>query len=257
MDSWSMMGLKTLFLMGIIPDTSSLAIPLLESAYEDGETMFPATHFRFDYNNKRIRVPVTAGTMKFQFGTTTPSASFSSSGIYEVQFSSDWNTVSSVSRVSNLNPNFYYLTEEGTPPPVDYGNIQVSGTYEGTEVAFEAWVDDGQHVSVPVGGYTFGNVLVGSHQVHGLYNSVEKSEYAEVQKSATTPVSFDFSEQPPGPNWWEEFKLWLRSIMGQVDPTMLFGGLGIGVTVGVIFAGAQWSRNRDLARMKTKRRRKR
>ena len=268
MDTWSTMGLKCLFLMGIIPNTASLAIPLLESAYEDVETMFPATHFRFDYANHRIRIPVTAGTMSFQFGTATPSASFSSAGIYEVQFSSDWNTISSVNLVGSLNPSYLYLSTAGSQPPVQYGSVQVSGLDNGVAVPFQAWIDSGTPVNVPASGYTFTGVTTGSHTVHSLYNAtMERDSDINVAASTTTPVSFDFSQpQPPPNNWFEQIfgpviaffqSLW-ATISHQVDPNVLFPAIGIGIFAGIVIGAVQWSHSRDLARKpKMKRRRSR
>ena len=112
-------GMMLLLLEGIIPDTGCLAIPLNEWRYQDQATMLPFTHFRFDYHSRRIRIPVFAGSIKFQFGTSIANATFPSNGIFEVQFSPDWNNVIGVSWVSPLSDQFHYLLPTGTPshPP--------------------------------------------------------------------------------------------------------------------------------------------
>jgi parallel beta-helix repeat protein len=79
--------------------------------------MLPYTHFRFDYSSRRIRIPVFAGSIKFQFGTSVANATFPSNGIFEVQFSSDWNSVLEINLVSPLSDQFYYLQPTGTPRP--------------------------------------------------------------------------------------------------------------------------------------------
>jgi parallel beta-helix repeat protein len=106
-----------LLLEGVVPDTGCLAIPLNEWRYQDQATMLPYTHFRFDYSSRRIRIPVFAGSIKFQFGTSAANATFPSNGIFEVQFSLDWNNVIGVNLVSPLSDQFYYLQPTGTPPP--------------------------------------------------------------------------------------------------------------------------------------------
>jgi hypothetical protein len=116
-DTASAVGLMMLFLEGIIPDTGSLAMPISEERYEDTLSFTPASNFNYDSNNHKIRIPVWAGTLKFQFGSQVASANFPSDGIYEVQFSSDWNTVTNVNQVSSLSPNFYYM--ETAPPAYD------------------------------------------------------------------------------------------------------------------------------------------
>ena len=69
MDVWTAIALETLFLYGIVPDSGSLAIPLLEEQYEDNLVHWPATNFGFNYIARNIKIPVWAGTIKFIFGT--------------------------------------------------------------------------------------------------------------------------------------------------------------------------------------------
>jgi parallel beta-helix repeat protein len=116
-DAATASGMMLLLLEGIVPDTGCLAIPLNEWRYQDQATMLPYTHFRFDYSSRRIRIPVFAGSIKFQFGTSVANATFTSNGIYEVQFSSDWNSVLEINLVSPLSDQFYYLQPTETPPP--------------------------------------------------------------------------------------------------------------------------------------------
>jgi len=116
-DAATASGMMLLLLEGVVPDTGCLAIPLNEWRYQDQATMLPYTHFRFDYSSRRIRIPVFAGSIKFQFGTSVANATFTSNGIYEVQFSSDWNNVIGVNFVSPLSDQFYYLQPTGIPPP--------------------------------------------------------------------------------------------------------------------------------------------
>jgi hypothetical protein len=102
-------GAMLMFLDGIVPNTGSLAIPLSDQYYEDGCTMFPATEFRFDHNTNSIRIPVWAGILNFIFGSETASYSFPKDGVYDVRFSSDWNTVIGATMISNLSENYVYV----------------------------------------------------------------------------------------------------------------------------------------------------
>ena len=99
-----------LFLEGIIPESGSLAIPLNDERYEDTDSIFPARMFRFDYDAAKIMIPVNAGTLRFQFGTTASSYTFDNTGVYEVQFSSDWNRVISTEYIGPLDSSLLYLT---------------------------------------------------------------------------------------------------------------------------------------------------
>jgi hypothetical protein len=76
-------GAIILFLNGIVPDSGSLAIPVIDEYYQDWYSMFPASHFRFDYESRTIRIPVWAGRLNFTFGTETRARL--------VQFSRYWN----------------------------------------------------------------------------------------------------------------------------------------------------------------------
>ena len=118
-DSATCAGAMILFLNGIIPDSGSLAIPVIDEVYQDWYSMFPSSHFRFDYNTRKIRIPIWAGKLNFTFGTEIASYNFTDNGIYEVQFSSDWNNVTNATRISPLSEqNLYLLPEEiETPQP--------------------------------------------------------------------------------------------------------------------------------------------
>lgn len=119
-DDASCAGAMILFLNGIVPDTGSLAIPVIDETYQDWYSMFPASHFRFDYDTQTIRIPVWAGKLTFIFGTEPASYNFPDDGIYEVRFTSDWNSILDVDKISSLSEDFSYLnpiTENPNPPP--------------------------------------------------------------------------------------------------------------------------------------------
>jgi hypothetical protein len=145
-DEASAVGLMMLFLEGIIPDTGSLAMPISEERYEDTLSFTPASNFNYDSNNHRIRIPVWAGTLKFQFGSQITSANFPSDGVYEVQFSSDWNTVTSVNEVSSLSPSFYYMNRSSQTP----------STYNATVNAYCSQENNYANVSLSIDGVLSG-----------------------------------------------------------------------------------------------------
>ncbi len=86
----------TLFLDGIIPVTGNLAIPFREENYNDHRTMYPTADFKFDYTNHAITIPVNAGELAFIYGTTPVTYTFPANGVYTIQFSNDWNTITAV-----------------------------------------------------------------------------------------------------------------------------------------------------------------
>jgi hypothetical protein len=111
-------GCVTLFLMGIIPESGSLAVPIRALGTEAYPIeFFDPIHFGFNYDARRIKVPVYAGKMLFQFGDKPAEAKFQFDGIYQVQFSNDWNNVLSVQKVADLNA--LYLITPKKPTTVE------------------------------------------------------------------------------------------------------------------------------------------
>ncbi len=86
----------TLFLDGIVPVTGSLAIPIQNEEYQDHRTSFPVTEFQFSYVNHQISIPANAGQLTFIYGSSPVSYNFPAKGNYTIQFSNDWNTITSV-----------------------------------------------------------------------------------------------------------------------------------------------------------------
>jgi PKD repeat protein len=170
-DTGTAVGDLLLFLEGIVPSTGSLAIPKLDEVYEDVCSAFSVQQFGFSYDRRTIRIPVNAGELKFQFGNALVPYTFPTSGVYQITFSSDWNSIESV---------------EG------YGSMSVSGTEKGSPVAFEAWVEHGAHVTVGTAGYTFSSVTAGQHTVYGIYNTTLLVQTVNVQTSQITSVFFSF-----------------------------------------------------------------
>jgi hypothetical protein len=133
-DDGTAIGMMTLFLEGIIPSTGSLAIPLNDEAYQTPSFLTPASLFSFDYANRTIRIPVNPGELKFQFGTKIASYTFPSTGIYDVQFDGDWNTIVSVNKVGPLNTQFQYLI---VPPSAYYpSSLGETSTLAGCKSTF-------------------------------------------------------------------------------------------------------------------------
>lgn len=116
-DSNTGLGCGLLLLQAIIPDSGYLMIPVFEERYEDG-TCSLNKYFRYDPVNKKIQIPVRNGILKFQFGSASPvSANFENDAVYEIQFTDDWNSVTSVTHITNLDTDLIYSTSVVSPPP--------------------------------------------------------------------------------------------------------------------------------------------
>ena len=109
-DSSTALAALGLFLIGISPqDGRGLAIPLISDRHSDYASL-NYRHFEFDYTNRKIKIPVWGGTtLKFIYGKTGATEYFETTGIYNITFTSDWNSISQVVKVSNLYFDEYYL----------------------------------------------------------------------------------------------------------------------------------------------------
>jgi len=92
-----------LFLMGVCPlEGGGIAIPLVSDEHVSHASL-NFRHFEFDYDARRIKLPVWGGTtLEFSYGTSPVAVRFERDGIYEVRFDSDWNSVSQLGLLCGL-----------------------------------------------------------------------------------------------------------------------------------------------------------
>jgi hypothetical protein len=109
-DTATAMAAVCLFLNAIsVRAGAGLAIPLITDSENDHAAM-NGYHFGFDYENQEIKIPVWGGTtLNFTFGENPVQLSFGDTGIYEIRFSKDWNTILDHQLVSDLNYRESYL----------------------------------------------------------------------------------------------------------------------------------------------------
>lgn len=95
------LGAMTLFLYGVVPQNGSLAIDASNEKYQDYLTCFPTQKWQFNYADHSIRIPVYKGNLTFIYGTQNATADFPEDGVYNVQFSSDWNSVTQTTKIAD------------------------------------------------------------------------------------------------------------------------------------------------------------
>jgi hypothetical protein len=119
-------GADLLFLLGIVPQTAVLVVPVEENSYEYIYNILDPEFFNINLTTNTITIALaTAGTLNFQFNQTV-TGTFSSSGIYTVQFSPDWNTILNITFVSNLPSNRQYMYTTLNTAPRSYMTSSVS-----------------------------------------------------------------------------------------------------------------------------------
>src|SRR5208283_2519885 len=156
----------------------------------------------------------TAGTLSFQFNQTVP-GSFSAPGIYNVRFSSDWNTILSITLISSLPSNRQYIYTT----PISYcvasssdsnsiispsDNVVVNANFSQTFIysaksgcTIDGVLVDGSPVPI-TGSYTFSNVDANHtisviSTVNGVVNPIQISNLqvpvAAIQTSFNIPIN--------------------------------------------------------------------
>jgi hypothetical protein len=118
-------ALTLMFFMGIVPKTATLAFPLEDYTDDDMYDIDPQL-FNINLDNASIRVSVVnGGQLEFIYGTSPVMCDLPSSGVYELTFSSDWNSLVNVSRIENLPNDRKFLFGAPAPVNVILANITV------------------------------------------------------------------------------------------------------------------------------------
>jgi hypothetical protein len=103
-----------ILVQSVSPITGSLAVPIADYHYEYYDNIIDSGMWRIDFTTHSILLPVsTAGSFYFMFGSTPLTDNLNSAGLWNITFSSDWNTIVSTS-VSNIPPSRIIL---GTAAP--------------------------------------------------------------------------------------------------------------------------------------------
>lgn len=131
-----------ILVQSVSPITGSLAIPIADYRYEYYDNIIDSGMWRIDFTTHSILLPVsTAGSFYFMFGSTPLIDNLNSAGLWNITFSSDWNSIVSTS-VSDIPasriilgtavPSTVYLTiQSSTGGYITYSNGTTisAGTY--------------------------------------------------------------------------------------------------------------------------------
>lgn len=187
----------TLFLEGIAPVTGNLAIPSREENYPADATPFPVKQLRFDYENCKIRIPVNAGELTFIYGSSPVSYNFTANGVYEIEFTSDWNQIIAVSSKPSPPKNLEAIEGNSSislswSPPLSDGGAEITNykIYKGSAANTESFFMQVENVTAYV------DMLVTNgetcyYQVTAI-NSIGESERSnETSTTLSGPVTTD------------------------------------------------------------------
>jgi len=128
-DSATLYGCVALFLQSIIPDSGFLAVPIQSVAYRTNDVFFADSHhFGFDYGKKQIKIPCFSGRIEFKLGTALTSYDFPTDGIYQVTFSDDWNSITAVEKVGDLDREYIQAPAPAPAPAPTVWEIMMTHT---------------------------------------------------------------------------------------------------------------------------------
>ncbi len=152
-----------LFLLGMVPQSTTVAFPLEELNYEYIQDIDPQ-EFQFNLTNQTVTIPVSgAGTMVFQYGASPVTCNFNQSGIWQIAFSNSWNMITNVTYVSALPTNRIYFMQSPAPPPATYdATLNAHCITEGKDLKVEIAMDGSPT------GYTTPYTFTGLNGTHTL-----------------------------------------------------------------------------------------
>jgi hypothetical protein len=87
-------AIALLTMLGSVPVTATLAVPISDWAYESCNCVFDYQLLKIDFATNQLTIGITSpGIVTFQYGTTPFNYSFPTAGVYTVTFTTDWNSI--------------------------------------------------------------------------------------------------------------------------------------------------------------------
>jgi hypothetical protein len=129
-----------LILLGVTPVTTTLAVPLSENIYEDLTCLVNPRVISLNLNTSVLQVAVASeGMLNFNYGAESVNCTFPSSGVYSIQFSSDWNQIRDVKRVGEVPDECLYFesvlsAQSSSQPAWALQNMIVNATIDSSGV---------------------------------------------------------------------------------------------------------------------------
>jgi len=114
------MAIEIMLLNGIVPQTATLAIPLSEWTYKSSSNIINPQLLSINFNLNQLTIGISSpGNVTFIYGSTPFDYTFANSGVYTLQFSSDWNSVTgfTVSNFPTTPVNYFVQPSTFNPNP--------------------------------------------------------------------------------------------------------------------------------------------
>jgi len=196
--SGTVIGVNLLFVLGMVPQSAYLAVPVTENRYQDWWKCTDGDLFHLDIPNRIVRLSLTqSGTIKFLWHDAV-TYNFGSDGVWDVTFAEDWDSVVSATRVSDLPSNRKYMGQNPEIQGIDSvgvsqyeGGVWVSKdlVYTNTTLLTSAYNEPtGINASVSLGGPYATTVDSALGNVH-VYLTITSSRGTEVARTEMTNIT--------------------------------------------------------------------
>ncbi len=185
-----------IMLLSTVPVNGSLAVPMAESAYEDINNIVDGGVSSINLTARTVTVSVSSpGTFLSMFGTSIFEYDLNSSGIWQLDFASDWNSLLNETLISSLPSSRIYLGTVSHPAshPNDEPITAVSDNDSIITPLGLIDVDNGGNQTFTYGaksGYKISQVLVddSSVQITGSYTFTDV-EAPHIISVSSLPIS--------------------------------------------------------------------
>ena len=107
-------GMTLMALQGVVPINTTLAIPLQDNKYQDIANLIDHDIFNINLTSHMVTISLeSSGTVTFLYGSPINYTFTNGQGVYQVQFASGWNSISSVTYKGALPSGRIYLFNAG------------------------------------------------------------------------------------------------------------------------------------------------
>jgi hypothetical protein len=192
--------------LSTVPINGSLAVPIQDSVYEDINNLIDGGISNINLTTRTLTVSVAEpGTFQSMFGTNIFQYNLPNSGVWQLTFDSDWNSLTSESLVSPLPTSRIYL---GTTNSVNWTTISASNDeYSTINPSGIVSVSQGDNQTFNYSaqyGFVINQVLVNGSPVpitgNYTFTDVHTAQTISVTSILAPPTVIDYPTPTPTPS---------------------------------------------------------
>ena len=175
-----------IMLLSTVPVNGSLAVPMADSWYEDINNIIDGGISNINYTSQTVTVSVAQpGTFLSMFGTNIFEYNLDSSGVWQLTFSNDWNSIISETLLTPLPSSRIYLGTTNVGALTIFASNDGNSTINPSGIVSINYGGNQTFTYSADGGYTINQVLVNGFSVPITGNYT----FTDVQMNQTISVS--------------------------------------------------------------------